>query len=183
MTSTRDHFELAGYRPGTWTVDHARSSVGFSIRQLATRVRGQFRTYDATIVIAERPQDSRVDVSVDVSSIDTGNARRDEHLRRSYLDIEARECAIYRSRGLRQGDEGLVIEGVLTLNGVQRDVPLALELPTSAGASGTGPAEIRATTRIRRRDFRIAAPLGFAGGLIVSDTIKFDLVICARPVD
>ncbi|MGA8245561.1 MAG: YceI family protein [Nocardioides sp.] len=178
MTSAADQLSLPGYRAGTWAVDRDRSRVGFAIRQMFTPVRGRFTGYDALIVTGQRPLESTLDVSIDIASIDTGNARRDEHLRRSYLDLTANPYATYRSGSLRPTDQGLLVDGVLTLNDVTEPVPLALA-PRGffTDAEGTR-AEFAATTRIGRRDFRVAAPMA-AWGAVVSDTITIDLDIHA----
>ena len=73
---------IPGYRTGTWTVDHAHTEIGFSVRHLAiSKVKGVFESFDATVTAAENPLDSSVTVTVDMASINTKNADRDAHLR------------------------------------------------------------------------------------------------------
>ncbi len=88
---------------------------------------------------------------------------RDDHLRSAdYLDVEKYPAMTYRSTGVRQADGGdWIIDGELTLHGVTRPVPLALEVH----GFGTDPwggqrAGFSATARISRRDFGI----GYADG-------------------
>ena len=64
--------------PGVWDVDAAHSRLGAVARHLmVTKVRGSFGVFGGTIVVGERPEDSRVEVDVDAASIDvcaiTGN--------------------------------------------------------------------------------------------------------------
>ena len=56
---------------------------------MISKVRGRFRKFDGTIVIAERPEDSWVEVFIEAASIDTCDTTRDEHLRSAdFLDVE-----------------------------------------------------------------------------------------------
>ena len=68
--------------PGVWKVDPAHSSVTFSSRyMMLSKIRGRFTHFDATIFVAERPQDSWLQAVIDAASIDTDHLERDEHLR------------------------------------------------------------------------------------------------------
>src|SRR5690606_15647542 len=70
-------------RAATWDIDPAHSEVGFKVKHLGvSNVRGEFLKFSGTVVIDEKdPSKSRVEVSIDPASIDTGVAKRDEHLR------------------------------------------------------------------------------------------------------
>ena len=75
---------------GTWTLDTAHSSVSFSVRHMmVSKVRGRFSDYTADIVTAEDPRQSKVNATIQVASIDTGDEGRDGHLRTNdFFDIE-----------------------------------------------------------------------------------------------
>ena len=79
MTSTLEQFE--GLKAGTWTIDASHSEVGFTVRHLMSKVRGQFRTFEGTLTVADNPLESSVTATIDLSSVDTGNEQRDDHLR------------------------------------------------------------------------------------------------------
>ena len=67
---------------GTWSLDPSHTSVGFSVRHLGlSKVRGRFSSFTGDVVVAEDPSQSSVQVAVDVTSIDTRDDKRDEHLR------------------------------------------------------------------------------------------------------
>ena len=84
MTAVQPAPSVAGYLPGTWDIDVIHSEVGFSVRHLmVTKVKGRFNEFSGTLVTAEDPLDSTVEATVVLSSIDTGNADRDAHLRSS----------------------------------------------------------------------------------------------------
>ena len=67
---------------GTWSVDPAHSTVGFSVKHMGiANVRGKFSEFDGTLVTQQRLADCRARGTVKVASIDTDEAQRDEHLR------------------------------------------------------------------------------------------------------
>src|SRR5256884_717681 len=73
---------IPGYVAGTWTIDPVHSEVGFSVRHMmVSKVRGKFTTFSGDVVTGESPLDSSVTATIDLSSIDTGNADRDNHIR------------------------------------------------------------------------------------------------------
>src|SRR6202790_1855010 len=79
MTTART---IPGYIAGTWTIDPVHSEVGFSVRHMmVSKVRGKFGVFSGDIVTGESPLDSSVTAMIDLSSIDTGNEDRDNHLR------------------------------------------------------------------------------------------------------
>jgi len=70
--------EIPGYVAGTWAIDPVHSEVSFVVRHLmVSKVRGRFDKFDATIVTGDDPLKSSVNATVDLSSINTGQAQRD----------------------------------------------------------------------------------------------------------
>ncbi|MFA1547762.1 YceI family protein [Actinomadura chokoriensis] len=127
---TAELVQIPGYVAGTWTIDPVHSGVGFTIRHLmVSKVRGRFGTFQGTIVTGDDPLDSSVTATVDLSSVDTGNAQRDEHVRSAdFLDVAKYPAMTYRSTGLRPDGDGFVLDGELTLRGLTREIPLKLEV-------------------------------------------------------
>jgi polyisoprenoid-binding protein YceI len=172
---------IPDYLAGTWKADPVHSEIAFSVRHLmVSKTRGRFTSYDATILTSQDPPASTVTATIDLASIDTGNAPRDNHLRSAdYFDVERYPTMSYRSTGIRQTNSGWVIDGELTLHGVTRHVPLALELngfgPDPSGGHRAG---FSATTQINRRDFGIDLMLPMAGGgVAVGDKVSISLEI------
>jgi YceI-like domain len=63
--------------PGTWVIDPSHSEVEFMVRHMMiSKVRGRFRQFDGTIVISERPEDSRVEVFIEAARASTPATRR-----------------------------------------------------------------------------------------------------------
>src|SRR3954454_9921326 len=117
-----------GLKAGTWTIDPSHSAVGFSVRHLMSKVRGSFTEFSGEIVTTEDPTESRVNVRISSASITTNNEQRDGHLRSTdFFDAEAGQELVFVSTGVRESDEGHVITGDLTINGVTQQVELAAE--------------------------------------------------------
>ncbi len=147
---------------------------------MVSKVRGRFNAYSGEIVTAADPLDSSVTAEIVLDSITTGNEQRDAHIRSAdFFDVEAHPTMTYRSTGVRHDGDGYVVDGLLTLKGVTRDIPLALELngfgPDAYGGTRAG---FTATAEISRSDFGInwnAAIEG--GGVVVSDKVTIQLEI------
>ena len=78
----RDLDGAAVPQAGTYSIDKSHTTVEFVARHLMiSKVRGRFTDYDGTIVIGQGPEDTSVEVSVDLASVDTNDPKRDEHLR------------------------------------------------------------------------------------------------------
>ncbi|MFI6648103.1 YceI family protein [Streptomyces sp. NPDC050529] len=172
---------IPGYLAGTWKADPAHCRISFSLRFLTLGTeRGRFTDCDATIVTREEPQRSALTATIAVASIDTGNEKRDTHLRSAdYLDAENHPTMSYRSTGIHPSGDGWTVDGDLTLHGVTRQVPLAVEVNGFApGASGAQRAAFSATADIDRRDFGITARTD-GGGVLVGYKVSISLVIQA----
>ena len=115
---------LPDYVAGTWNVDAVHSDVSFSVRHMmVSKVRGRFTEFDATIVTADDQQASSVIATIDLTSIDTGNEQRDNHIRSAdFFEVEKYPTMTYRSSGLRPNGENWIVDGELTLHGVTRPV-------------------------------------------------------------
>ena len=172
---------LPGLVAGRWTFDNSHSEVSFTVRHLmVSKVRGVFNSYDGEIVVAENPVDSVVTASVDMSSIDTREEARDNHLRSSdFFSIEQHPQMTFRSVGLRPAGEDFVLTGDLTIKGVTKPVDFALEF-NGVGSDPWGGtrAGFTAKTDISRKAFGVdlAMPLE-GGGVVVGDKISITLEI------
>lgn len=166
---------------GTWIADQSHSEVGFTVRHLAVaRVRGTFHRFDATITIASDPLDSRVEADIDLASIDTRDAQRDEHLRSTdFFSVEEHPQMTFRSTSVKQAGDDFLVSGDLTIGAVTRNVDLDLEFngigPDPWGGTRIG---FSATTEFNRKDFGIDfnIPLD-GGGLVIGDKVKIALEI------
>jgi polyisoprenoid-binding protein YceI len=174
---------IPGYVAGTWDIDATHSDVSFSVRHMmVSKVRGRFNRVSGRIITGDDLLDSSVTAEIDVSSFDTGNAQRDEHIRSAdFLHAGQFPTMTYRSSALRWEDDHVVVDGELTLHGITRQVPLTVEL-TGFGADPYGGtrAGFSATTKINRKDFGIDTELPLdGGGVVIGDTVQISLDIQA----
>ncbi|MFJ7333930.1 YceI family protein [Streptomyces sp. NPDC101110] len=160
--------------PGEWALDPFHSSVNFTVRHLGiAKVRGRFERLEAGLFVGERVEDVRISATVDLASINTGNADRDAHVRASdLLDVEKRPTMTYRSTRVSGGGEDWTVEGDLTIGEVTRPVTLAVEFGglVEVPMDGSRHAGFEATGEIRRGDFG----LDFAPGLL-GDVVRIQL--------
>lgn len=172
---------IPGYVAGTWTIDPAHSEVGFSVRHMmVSKVRGTFRDVSGQVVTAADPLQSTVTATVQLESIDTGNADRDNHLRSAdFFETDANKTMTFRSTAVRAARDGYTLVGDLTLRGVTKQVELDLEIggfgPDAWGGTRAG---FTASGSINRSDYGVdfSAVLE-TGGLVVSDKVNLTLEI------
>src|SRR6266567_4715346 len=159
---------IPGYIAGTWAIDPVHSEVSFTVRHMmVSKVRGRFDKFDATIVTGEDPLASSVTASVDLSSINTGQEQRDAHIRSAdFFEVEKYPEMTFVSSGIKEAEEGFVLEGDLTLKGVTKAVAFDLEV------SGFGPDAYGGT----RVGFNGPIP-GVPGGVAVSENVTINLEI------
>lgn len=164
---------------GTWTLDPAHTSVGFTVRHLvAAKVRGRFDSFSGTIAAGETPADSSVEVSIDAASIDTGISDRDEHLRSAdFLDAEHFPALTFVSREVRGTADELEIEGDLTIRGVTKPVTLDAEFGgVMTDPWGNEKAIFSASTKIDREDWGLTWNQALeAGGVLVGKQVKIEI--------
>jgi polyisoprenoid-binding protein YceI len=171
--------------PGTWNVDPAHSSVGFKVKHMMiATVRGQFREFQGTIEAAEDgPEHSRAWGSVNVASIDTGNADRDAHLRSpDFFDAEHYPEIRFESTRIRHVEGGAyVVTGELTIKGVTRDVEMEATVDGAAqdpwGVERVG-ISVRGT--INRTEYGLTWQQRLsAGGMLVGEDVAIEIDVSA----
>jgi polyisoprenoid-binding protein YceI len=166
-----------------WEIDSSHSGIHFSVRHLViAKVRGQFARWTGTVV-AEDGDLGRASVSVviDASSIETGVADRDTHLKSAnFLDVVNHpEITFSSSHVEKLSNERLRIAGNLTIHGVTREVVLDAEY---AGQTkdpwGNQRAGFAAKTSIDRKDFGLTwNQLLEAGGVMVGERIDIEIEV------
>ncbi|HXU82741.1 MAG TPA: YceI family protein, partial [Polyangia bacterium] len=102
----------------TWNIDPAHSGIHFTVRHMVVaKLHGQFRRWRAEVAIDESDlARSSADVTIEVASVDTGNAQRDSDLRSAnFFDVEKFPVVTFRSRRVeRTGQGGYRLVGDLT---------------------------------------------------------------------
>ncbi|HEX2269538.1 MAG TPA: YceI family protein [Pyrinomonadaceae bacterium] len=143
-----------------WSFDPAYSTVEFAIRNLWYTVHGRFQTVEGVIVFdGDDVSRSAVEAKIAVASIDTGNKRRDAHLRsKEFFDAESYPNIEFRSVSVRRGKDrdSLDLDGDLTIKGKTSRVALAVnEMDRSRSPRGEEFIYYSATTELDRFAFGI----------------------------
>jgi polyisoprenoid-binding protein YceI len=163
--------------PGRWAVDHHHSSVGFTIRHLGiSKVRGRFTGFDADVVVGDSLETTSVAATIELASVDTGNADRDAHVQApDIIDVAQRPTMAFRSTAVVEVDEGeWRVDGEVTIGDVTRPLSLAVEHGGIEDHPMGGPrhAGFEATGELRRSDFGIAPTMPAA---VLGDVVRFEL--------
>lgn len=118
----------------SFKIDPAHSTIAFKVRHLLGTAKGQFSKFSGTIVVdREHPEQSSVSVKIAVASIDTGIAKRDEHLREGLFNVEKYPEITFKSRRVKQtGANSGQIVGDLTMHGVTREIVLNVQLVSNS---------------------------------------------------
>jgi polyisoprenoid-binding protein YceI len=163
---------------GTYTLDPAHTNIGFKVKHLMiANVKGVFEKFQGTVVIDDQDiAKSKINVSVDIASINTNIAKRDDHLRSNdFFDAAKYPKMTFEStRFERVGPDKLKVTGNLTIRGVTRPVVLNVEglTPEIKGPQGDFKRGASATAVINRQDFGVSWNKKLdAGGVVVADEV------------
>lgn len=173
--SATQPLEVIAFRP-----DRTHSSVGFRVRHLGiSNVRGSFTEYDALVRFdPENVESLHVEADVDVTSINTGNERRDNHLRSDdFFNAEQYPAMRFVSTAVR-GVDGSTFElvGDLTIRDVTKEIVLDGEFFGIGAARDGRKAGFEARTTINRFDYNLRWDnLTEAGGLVVGEDVEIIL--------
>jgi polyisoprenoid-binding protein YceI len=151
----------------TYKIDTGHSSVGFKVRHFFTPVPGSFTRFEGTITLdREAWEKSSVEATIEATSIDTANDRRDGDLRGgNFFSVEAFPKLTFKSTSWKKtGEDTFDVTGDLTIKGVTKPVTLAVKLlGIGPGARGAVLSGWEATTRIDRRDFGVSGAQAAVG--------------------
>ncbi|NIH81641.1 YceI family protein [Amycolatopsis viridis] len=166
---------------GTWRIDPGHAEVAFIGRHfMLTKVRGRFTAVDGAVEVAENPADSRVSVTIEMASVNSGDQARDDHLRSAdFFDVESNPVATFVSTGVRWEGNGGSMTGDLTIKGVTKPVTLTVDyLGYAQDPWDNHRAVFSARGRINREDWGLTWNMPLAkGGLLVSREIDLELEV------
>jgi polyisoprenoid-binding protein YceI len=164
-----------------YQIEGSHTQSGFAVKHLLiSTVRGEFGKTEGTVVID--PADltrSTVEATIDATTVDTRDAKRDEHLRNAdFLDVAKFPKITFRSTKVEKAAEGLKVTGDLTIKGVTRSVVLDVAGPTAEIKDPWGNTRrgLSATARINRKDFGVSYGPDAAISDAVAITIDAELV-------
>jgi polyisoprenoid-binding protein YceI len=166
----------------TWQIDPQHSAAQFSVRHLAiSTVRGGFSNVNGTVNFDDKDvSKSSVDVTIDVSTVDTREPNRDKDLKSDkFFDLAHFPAMTFKSKKVEQDGTGkLKITGDLTIRGVTKEVVLEVDGPTAAVKDpwGNQRAAVNATTKINRQDFGVKWNATMDnGGVVVGDEVSITI--------
>lgn len=169
------------YIAGTWKLDPTHSEVTFSVKHLAiSKVRGSFETFDVTVVTAENQNNTTIEATIEVASVNTNQKDRDNHLRTSdFFQADEFPQMTFSSRSVSFSGDDFTVAGDLTLRGVTKSVTFAGAFGgVVVDGYGQTKAGLSASTKINRKDFGVSWNAALeGGGLTLGDdvTINFEL--------
>ena len=165
----------------TTTIDTTHSEISFAVRHMMfAKVRGHFKAWKAELAFdAEAPSRSKVTVDVDVTSIDTREAKRDAHLRSAdFFDAEQFPTMRFESTSVEATGEGTYrLSGDLTIRGTTRPVTLDVE-QTGSGKDPWGNDRLGFTVKgsISRSEWGLTWNQALeAGGVLVGDKVEIEV--------
>ena len=165
---------------GVYQIDPAHSKVGFEIAHLViASVEGRFGKFSGTIDLADDFQKTQIKGDVDVTSIDTGVADRDKHLKSAdFFDAVKFPAMSFVSTGIVGSKESFKLNGNLTIHGVTKPVSFdAKFLGAVTDMMGATKLVFRASTKISRKEFGLLWSKVVEAGPVVGDEVAIDLKI------
>ncbi|MCK2018652.1 YceI family protein [Peribacillus frigoritolerans] len=166
-----------------WIVDPTHSTIEFSVKHMMiAKVKGSFNKFEASILA--NPSDlttAEIDFTVDVASIDTRNADRDNHLRSAdFFDVEKNPTLTFKSTKIVKTDEDEYdVTGNVTLNGVTQEETFSITFEgqgkdpwgnEKAGFSGKG--------KVKRSDYGLTYNAALeTGGVLIGNQITLTIEI------
>jgi len=168
-----------------WNLDTVHSGINFSVRHMVvSKVRGRFAKFTGNVTLDEADLTrSVVEATIDASSIDTGTAQRDEHLKSAdFFDVEHFPQIRFRSTGIEKlGEDRYRLTGELTIRDVTRPIALDAEYG-GRGKDPWGNERVGFTVKgaLDRKDFGLKWNQALeTGGVLVSERVELELELQA----
>ena len=167
-----------------WRIDPRHSSAQFSVKHMMiSTVRGQFGGVNGTVLFdPKNPAASTVEATIDCSTVNTGEPKRDNDLKSAeFFDVKRFPLMTFKSKSVEVAGPGkLRVTGDLTINATTRQVILDFDGPTGPVRDPQGREKIGASgnTKISRKEFGILYnPIMEAGGVTVGDEVSIALEV------
>ena len=168
--------------PTTWQINPAHTQIGFVVKHMMfAKVRGAFNEFTGSIVQGENGDlaGGSFSATIQASSVDTGNADRDGHLRSGdFFDSDNFPTITFTSTTVERVAEGqLTVSGQLTIRDVTKTVTLDVsETGTGVDPWGNMRIGIQAEGTINRKEFGLMWNQALeAGGVLVGDEVTLTI--------
>lgn len=165
-----------------WTIDPAHSEIGFSVKHMMiSKVKGTFEHFESTINLdTENLTNSKAEVRIDVSSINTREENRDNHLRSAdFFDVENHPKITFIAKDVnKKKDNQYDVIGDLTIKGTTKEVTIdvTFEGQSKDPMSGNIVAGVYGQTKINRKEFGLTWNAALeTGGVLVGEDVQITL--------
>ena len=173
----------------TYQIDNAHSHAQFKVRHMMiANVRGEFSKVTGSVVYdPANPPASQINAEIDVSTINTREAQRDQHLKSGdFFDVARYPSITFASKDVVAiGPDSFEVAGDLTIRGNTRQVALKVEdvTPEAKDPWGNFRRGASAKTRINRKNFGLEWNMALeAGGFLVGEEVEITIdVELVRP--
>lgn len=140
---------------GRWTLDPSRTTASFDVRNGRRLVHGTVPVTGGEVTRGDAGL--VVDVVLDLSAVETGNARRDRDLRKPFLlDLDRHPVMRFSASTLLRQGQGWLLPGTLTVRG--RELAIGVSVTEVTTDADDGELVATGTTSLDRRDVGIVAP-------------------------
>ena len=163
-----------------WKLDMSHSSVGFSVPHLVvSSVDGRFKEATAKVTLDDADlTKSQVSVEINTASVDTGEQKRDDHLKGAdFFDVKKFPKITFKSTKITKAGKAYQLTGDLTIRDVTK--PVTLDATISAPVKtpwGNQARAVKLTGKIKRGDFGLKWNKGLeAGGVLVGEDVTLDV--------
>lgn len=165
-----------------WGFDASHAKVGFSVSHFGiSETEGKFTKFDGT-VLSDKPDfsDAKINFTIDVSSINTEDSKRDEHLKSAdFFNVAKYPSIIFLGKSFKSvGKNSYKLTGSITMHGVTRDITLDVIYRGTVPKDpfGNTKAGFKITGVIDRTKFGLTWNGKLAGGeLLVGDNVNLDV--------
>lgn len=169
----------------TYQFDKPHTTVGFQVRHIFTNVSGRFTDFAGTIQVDRaKPESSSVEFTIQATSIDTSEPRRDQHLRSAdFFDVANHPTITFKSTSLKpDGKDSWLVTGDLTLRGVTKQITLPVTLlGEGKDPMGNEKMGLEAAVTLNRKDFGLNWNRALeTGGVLVGEEVKVQIAIEAN---
>ncbi len=168
----------------TYKIDSTHSEADFTIRHMAiSNVHGRFGDIKGNITFDSfDPTKSIVEATIDTTTVDTGVAQRDTHLKSTdFFDVAKYPVMTFKSTSVKKDGDGFDVAGDLTMHGVTKQIVLKVDAPSKEQVGMDGKSHARgfeATTTLNRKDYGLTWNGTLkSGDAALGDDIKIDISI------
>ena len=172
----------AAAAPSQWQIDSQHASAQFAVKHLMiSTVRGEFHGVTGAVNWDDKDiTKSTIDVTIDTTTVDTREPKRNAHLKSpDFFDVAKYPTMTFKSKKIEQATAGkLKVTGDLTIHGVTKEVVLDVEGPTAPIKDPWGNTRValNATASVNRQDFGVKWNASMdGGGVVVGDNVNITI--------